>query len=170
VPVDSPIYNPVTVEIGDPYTKPDGSTAQPMAQVSPASNGQVTIDTFDQPLTDPQGNPTPTAPPVDTPEEQPQGPTDCEKFPTSVGCTDLGTPSAGELMPHSEVPLSFNPVSLPTNATCPAPITVGGFGSSYTIEYDAACSYASGIRPVAIAVAYITALFIIFGVPRSASS
>jgi hypothetical protein len=167
VPVDAPVYEPATVPVGDPYTKPDGSTAQPMAQISPASNGQVTVDVYEMPLTDPQGNPVNDPQPQDTPEPQP---TDCDKYPTSVGCTDLGTPPLGEDMPHAEQPITFTPVPISANATCPAPITVNGFGQTLTIDYSSACTYASGLRPIVIAIGYLTALFIIFGVPRSAQS
>lgn len=167
VPVDAPVYEPATVPVGDPYTKPDGSTAQPMAQISPASNGQVTVDVYEMPLTDPQGNPVNDPQPQDTPEPQP---TDCDKYPTSVGCTDLGTPPLGEDMPHTEQPITFTPVPISANATCPAPITVNGFGQTLTIDYSSACTYASGLRPIVIAIGYLTALFIIFGVPRSAQS
>jgi hypothetical protein len=167
VPVDAPVYEPSTVPVGDPYTKPDGSTAQPMAQISPASNGQVTVDVYEMPLTDPQGNPVNDPQPQDTPEPQP---TDCDKYPTSVGCTDLGTPPLGEDMPHTEQPITFTPVPISANATCPAPITVNGFGQTLTIDYSSACTYASGLRPIVIAIGYLTALFIIFGVPRSAQS
>lgn len=167
VPVDAPVYEPVNVPVGDPYTKPDGSTAQPMAQISPASNGQVTVDVYEMPLTDPQGNPVTDPQPQDTPEPQP---TDCDKYPTSVGCTDLGTPPLGEDMPHAEQPITFTPVPISANATCPAPITVNGFGQTLTIDYSSACTYASGLRPIVIAIGYLTALFIIFGVPRSAQS
>lgn len=167
VDVDAPVFEPLNVPIGDIYTKPDGSTAQPMAQISPASNGQVTVDTYDQPMTDPQGNPTPTAPPVDTQEPPPEAKTDCDKYPNTVGCTDLGTPADGEALPHTQIPLSFNPLNIPRNATCPAPMTVGAFGQSVAVEYDAACTYSSGLRPIVLAVAYLSAAFIIFGVPRA---
>lgn len=167
VPVTSPEYAPQTVPVGDPYTKPDGSTVQPMAKISPASDGQVTIDTYDQPLTDPQGNPVPDPQPQDTLEPQP---TDCDKLPNSVGCTDLGTPPAGEDMPRNEIPITFTPVSIPADATCPAPITVAAFGQSIEVDYSGACTFASGLKPVVIAIGYLTALFIIFGVPRSAQS
>jgi len=167
VPVDAPVYEPATVPVGDPYTRPDGSTAQPMAQISPASNGQVTVDVYEMPLTDPQGNPVNDPQPQDTPEPQP---TDCDKYPTSVGCTDLGTPPLGEDMPHTDKPITFTPVPISANATCPAPITSTAFGQTVTIDYSGACTYASGLRPIVLAVGYLTALFIIFGVPRSAQS
>jgi hypothetical protein len=168
IPVDAPDYDfvPFSSPLGEPYTKPDSSTAQPMAKVSP--NGDtVTVDTYDQPLTDAIGDPVPDAQPQDTPEPAPD---QCTKWPNTVGCTDLGTPSDGEAMPHTEIPLSFAPVAIAENAQCPAPVTISAFGQSIPVEYDAACTYASGLKPIVIAIAYLSALFIIFGVPRLGQS
>lgn len=169
VPVDAPVYSPSDVSIGDPYTKPDGSTAEPRAKITPQADGQVAIDTYDLPLTTPTGDPVTDPVPQDTTETPPTE-NQCDKYPNTVGCTDLGTPPDGELMPHSEVSLSFSPVAIASNATCPAPATVNAFGQSIPVEYDAACTYASGLKPIVIAIAYLSALFIIFGVPRTGQS
>ncbi|WP_157273590.1 virulence factor TspB C-terminal domain-related protein [Thiobacillus denitrificans] len=169
VPVDDPVFEPADVPIGDPYTRPDGSTAEPRARISPASNGQVTVDTYDQPLTSPTGEPIANPTPEDT-TEQTEQPTQCDKYPNTLGCTPLGSPVDGDALPHASVALSFSPLAIPSNAVCPAPMTISAFGQSIPVAYDSACTYASGLKPIVVAVAYLTAAFIIFGVPRSSNN
>lgn len=166
VPVSAPVYQPLDVAIGDPYKMPDGSTVQTRAAISPASNGQVNIVTYEMPLTDAQGQPVTNPQPTPNPDPQP---TDCQLKPDSVGCTPLGTPPEGEVMPSSTKQITFEPVAIAADASCPAPIAFTAFGKSMQIDYSPACTYASGIKPVVIAVGYLTAAFIIFGIPRSQS-
>lgn len=168
VPVDAPVYEPADVAIGSPYTSSTGATFQPMAKISPQPNGDVMVDTYDLPLTDSTGQPITNPTPEDTTETPPPE-SQCDKYPNTVGCTDLGTPVDGELLPHVEVPLSFTPVAIAADATCPASMTVSAFGKSVPVSYDAACTYASGLKPIVIAIAYLSALFIIFGVPRASN-
>lgn len=163
-PVDSPEYDfaPFSTPLGDPYTKPDNSTAQPMAKVSP-NGDSVTIDTYDQPLTDPSGAPLPDAAPVDTAEPAPEQKTDCDKYPNSLGCIDAGTLPTSEIIPRQTVNLSFAPVSIPGNAQCPAPDSVSLAGHSFQIDYGPVCYYAEQLNPFVLAIAYLSAAFIIFG-------
>lgn len=166
-PVTVPEYAPQTVPVGDPYTRADGSTAQPMARISPAGNGQVTIDTYDQPLTDPSGNPVANPQPEDTAEPTPS---DCEAAPNSLGCLDVGTPPAADPLPSSTVNVSFTPIDMPKNATCPAPEVLTLGGHSIPVSYDAACYYAEQMHPFVLIVATLGAAYIIFGVRRGGES
>lgn len=160
VPVAPPEYQPQTVPFGDPYTKPDGSTVQPMAKISPASHGQVTIDTFDQPLTDAQGNPVPDPQPQDTPEPQPDP---CKSHPDRVGCVVLGTAPAPELLQTLTVPVApdYSPVG--GAGSCPASVTVSGI----TWSYQPFCDFASAIRPLIIGFAWLSFAFIVAGTVRT---
>lgn len=158
VPVNPPEYDfpPVSIPVGEPYTKPDGSTVQPTAQVSPNGDG-VTIDTFDQPLTDSTGAPVPpNTPPVDTPEPVPPPPTDCDKYPNSIGCSEYGVPPASDVIPTHEVPVStaFSPVG--GNGSCPADVSLSALGSPITWSYGPICGFAETIRPLVIGFAWLS--------------
>lgn len=174
-PVDKPQYQPGDYPLGSPYKAPDGSTVQPMASVTNNNttnnttnnyNSSVTVSTYNITTHNADGTPTQNPTPEPTEEKQDQ----CEKYPDSLGCAKLGTPDPGADLPKTETPLTFSPVDMGGNASCPAPSTIEAFGVSLALEYDSACTYASGLKPVVIAVAFITALFIIFGAPRSAQS
>lgn len=158
-PVDAPEFDfaPFNVPIGEPYTKPDGSTYQPSASVSP--NGDtVTIDTYDQPLTDTQGQPVPNPTPQDTPEPQPDP---CEQNPDRLGCMNAG--SDNFTVPKSTINFSFTPeADVLGGGGCPAPISVLG----HSLSYQPACDAMSMIRPVVLGMASIIAAYILFGAFR----
>lgn len=166
-PVGKPEYTSGNYPLGSPYKAPDGTTVQPMASVTNVTNtNTVNVSTYN--ITTHNADGTPTNNPTPTPTDE--KPDECEAHPDTVGCTKLGELPTAEVLPRSDVPITFNPVEIAENATCPAPSTVAAFGQSFALEYDSACTYATGLKPVVIAVAYLTALFIIFGAPRSAQS
>lgn len=158
VPVDKPEFAPADVPLGNPYTKPDGSTAQPRAKISPSGDGQVTVAPYDQPLTDPTGNPLPNAAPeptADPPQDQ------CQLHPDTVGCATLGSDSFS-LTPETRS-VTFSPESSPISGACPASITVGG----NSISFLSACDAMGMIRPLVIALAGVMAAFMIVTAMRT---
>lgn len=161
--VEPPAYIPETKTIGAPYTKADGSTAQPMAKITPVGDGQVAIDTYEQPLTNPDGTPVPTGtPPTDT-TEQPALPKDpCTENPNRLGCMDAGDDQKD--IPTNNVDFTFTPESSPLSAgSCPAPISVLG----HTISYQPACDAMGMIRALIIAMSSLTAAYILIGAFKS---
>lgn len=171
VPVEEPEFAPQIVPLGLPYTAPDGSTWQPMADIQPAGDGQVRVRPYDEQLTEPDGTPIPQ-PDRPTAEVAPEQPTQCDKYPNSLGCMQPGAAPAPETIPTTQVPLSFTPMTMPGSSatSCPAPETVSLGGHSFEIRYDGLCYYAEGLRPFVILGAYITAAMIIFGVIRGGST
>jgi len=163
-PVGTAQFSPGDVSLGSPYKKSDGSTAEPRGTITDNKDGTITIDTYEKPITNPDGTPVPAGTPNTPTNAPPQ--TDCDKHSTSVGCTDLGTPAPGEDMPKTTKPIVFTVPADNSNATCPAPISTVAFGKTFTIDYAPACQYASGLKPIVITIAYLSALFIIFGVPK----
>ncbi|WP_298206231.1 virulence factor TspB C-terminal domain-related protein [Acidovorax sp.] len=157
VPVDAPEFEPASVPIGDPYTRPDGSTAQPMAKITPAGDGQITVDTYDQPLTDPAGNPVPQAPPEDTPEPE-RDP--CLDNPDRLGCLPAGTDTFP--VPQGSIEFTFTPEANPFTGGCPAPISVLG----HSISYQPACDAMGLVRPIVLGIASILAAYIFIGAFR----
>lgn len=164
VPVDPPEYDfvPFSVPLGQPYTKPDGSTAQPMAKVSP-NEELITVDTYDEPLTDPNGNPLADPAPQDTPEPVPEQKTDCEKFPESLGCAQLGTASDVPIGTESRSIAAIAPVSVGGVGACPAPLTASFMGQTVSFSYDMPCQFATSIKPLILALAWLSAGLIFIG-------
>jgi len=164
VPVDAPEYDfvPFTTPVGYPYERPDGSTAQPMAKVSP-NGDQVTVDTYDQPLTDANGDPVPSAPPEDTPEPQPESPTQCDKYPNSLGCAELGTVDDSVIPTESRSIASIAPVTVGGAGSCPEPLTADFMGQTVSFSYDMPCQFATSLKPLILAIAWLSAGLIFIG-------
>lgn len=165
VPVDAPDYDfsPFSTPIGAPYEKADGSTAQPMAKVSP-NGDSVTVDTYDQPLTDTNGDPVPSAPPVDTPEPQPDSPTQCDKYPNSLGCADLGTVDDLTVGSESRSIASIDPITtIGGVGSCPEPLTATFMGQTVSFSYDMPCQFATSLKPLILAIAWLSAGLIFIG-------
>lgn len=164
VPVDSPEYDfvPFSVPLGQPYEKPDGSTAQPMAKVSP-NDDLVTVDTYDQPVTDANGDPVANPVPEDTPEPAPEPKTDCEKFPESLGCAQLGTAPDVPIGTESRSIAAIAPVSVGGAGACPAPLTASFMGQTVSFSYDMPCQFATSLKPLILAIAWLSAGLIFIG-------
>lgn len=162
VPVDAPSYDfaPYSVPVGEPYSKPDGSTAQPMARVSP-NGDSVTIDTYDQPLTDTSGQPVPNPTPQDTPEPSPS---ECERHPSTIGCAEFGT-AAPEVVPTTVIPVNPSVVPVGGAGSCPADITTSIYGLTWS--YQPICDFASAIRPLIIGFAWLAFAYIVAGTVRT---
>jgi hypothetical protein len=168
VPVEEPVYDfaPMSVPVGEPYARPDGSTVQPMASISP-NGDKVTVDTFDQPLTDPQGQPVSNPLPQDTTETQP---TDCEKFPNSLGCADMATPDSEALQSEDFGMDLITPVTsgkLGQSGSCPAPLVASFLGQQVEFTFDPLCSYANALKPLVLVMAWLAAGVIFIGGVRN---
>lgn len=153
-------------------TNPDNSTTTTNTVNNPDSSQTITTT-----VTDPNGNKSTTVqqvPPPDKPtadqfcQNNPDAEvckkkSECEKNPKAVGCAELGDTPAAEDILKRDIPITFNPVSIPENATCPAPINLNIAGHNIPIDYDPICQFAAGIRPVFLAVAYLSAALIMIG-------
>ena len=154
-PVDEPLFDPADLPIGDPYVRPDGTTVQPWAKITPASNGQVTIDTYDKPILDAQGNPIADPTPIDTAE--PNDP--CTLNPSSVACAELDLPEHVDV-PRETVDLVYTPEDSPISGSCPAPISLP-LGQS--LSFDAACGAMDMIKPIVLAICGFVTMMIMLG-------
>lgn len=161
--VEPPAYIPETKTIGAPYTKADGSTAQPMAKITPVGDGQVAIDTYEQPLTNPDGTPVPAGTtPVDTTEQAAPPKDPCTDNPKRLGCMDAGEDE--KEIPTKSIDFSFTPEANPLSmGSCPAPISVLG----HTISYQPACDAMGMINALIIAMSSLTAAYILIGAFKS---
>lgn len=162
VPVAQPEFSPADVPIGQPYTRPDGSTAQSRAKISPAGDGQVTIDTYDQPLTNPDGSPVANPTPQDTTEPSPDP---CAEHPDRIGCADFGTPPAPDSLSTLEVPVNPTVTPIGGAGSCPADVTTSHFGITWS--YQPICDFADAIRPLIIGFAWLAFAYIVAGTVRT---
>lgn len=156
-PVSDPVYQPGDYPLSDPYSNPDNSTSQERAKVTPASGGQVNVETYSQPVTDTAGNP--VANPTPTPTDTKQ--TECQQHPETLGCLDAGTDSFA--MPTKSLTFSYTPEVSPIgNGTCPAPISVLG----QSLSFQTSCDAMGMIKPLVIAIASLMAAYILLGAFR----
>lgn len=164
VPVEAPEYDftPFQTPLGNPYTKPDGSTSQPMASVSP-NGDSITVDTYDMPVTDTSGNPVANPQPVDTLEPAPESQTDCDKFPTSIGCMEAGTVADTTIGSETRSIAAISPVSVGGAGSCPVPLTASFMGQTISFSYDMPCQFATSLKPLILAIAWLSAGLIFIG-------
>mgnify|MGYP001076138991 CR=1 FL=1 len=132
----------VTINSTTTTTYPDGST-----QVQTTSAGE------------------PGGPGAETPTNP--DPALCEAFPDILACQKLGALEAEEL-PDQAVPLAITPEEGfgSSAGSCPAdkPLTV--LGVSMAFKWGPVCDFANGIRPVVVAVAWLSAALGFFGFAR----
>lgn len=162
-PVQPPSFEfePMNVPVGSPYTKPDSSTWQPMATVSPGGDS-VTIDTYDQPINDPQGNPVPNPTPSDTPEPPPNH---CDQNPNTIGCSQYGDAGAAETIPTTTLPATVTVTPVGGSGVCPADVVTTRFGITWS--YQPICDFASAVRPFVLGFAWLSFAFVVAGAVRT---
>jgi len=86
----------------------------------------------------------------------------------SVGCSDMGTPPDPSPLGAESKVLSMTNDSgwALAVAACPAPhsITVGG--QSYSFGLQGMCDFATGIKPMVVAMAYLSGALLFFGLAK----
>ncbi|MBI3145637.1 MAG: hypothetical protein HYZ18_10355 [Pseudogulbenkiania sp.] len=92
--------------------------------------------------------------------------TDCDKNPNSVGCSDWGdAPDAPDIGQQEINPtFSWSPFSLPS--VCPQPQQLGLSFGTVALTWQPECDFATKIRPLVLAFAGLTALYIAFGMKQ----
>lgn len=116
---------------------PDGTTTETTTE-SPAEDGET--------------------PP---PEEKPF----CELYPTASACQELGE-TLDEDLDAENVDVAWSQQGGAAGA-CPAPIQATILGSTYAIEWTPICATASGIRPIVIGLAWLSAAVWLFLMARA---
>jgi len=166
LPVEPPEYDPQDVPTGDPYTRPDGSTWQPYATISPNPTmpGTVTIDEYDKPITTPTGDPVdPTTPNEDTTEDVDF----CIKNPDVLACLDVGEPEDLPVLPVEELQISYNPIAFSGTGSCPPDQTTSFLGQNVVISWYWPCQMAILFRPFLIALAWLAGAYIFISGTRT---
>lgn len=89
------------------------------------------------------------------------GKTDCDKYPNTMGCSEYGDPSGAEELGTKEVGTSaITTVGVSSNSSCPADVVVR---SGIKVSYEYICMYATALKPIIIALAWLSAGFMVFG-------
>lgn len=90
----------------------------------------------------------------------------CAENPSSLGCLKSGTPTEGGKLEEKTIGVSsITPVTLASNNSCPAPLTLPrGWGS---IDLKPACDLADLIRPLVLICAWLSAGLIVLGAFKS---
>lgn len=168
-PHPDPLRYPDGDPIPNPGTNPQTWT-QPWLEVhpSPAPGNPWRIDV--RPVTTivtspaPQPDPTPSEP--NPPAVPPDFYTDCEKFPSSLGCMPVGDAPAPDVVPRESRTLELQNGPSFSGSGCPANLTFSLRGHQYTgIDMAGPCSWISGlVKPVVLLLAFISAV----GIVRSA--
>lgn len=192
LPVDPPVVNPTpgTNPQPQPFFQPSGDPVpnpKYNPQAAPSPENQPFIQpgvrlkpspTVDEPFrlspepvnvprpTDDPNPDTSTVPPgTETKPEETQSL--CEKHPDIVACQKLG-----ELQPET---LQQKTVTLtiersdgfgPADGACPAPKTATIMGKQVSFEWGLLCDFATGIRPLLIGFAYLSAALAFMGLTR----
>jgi Cell division protein len=194
LPVELPEMQPVFVPTGNPVQNPNYNPdaepspqnkpwLQPAVRVVPAptpenpwqvdlqpvdrpvDSGEPSPDPKVEPLPDPNSPPDPNKPKDQTKEETPDF---CAQHPEALACAKLDTPPDTDL-PTSEKSISVTPDSGwgADNATCPQPRVLHVQGQEIPIPFDLFCMYMQGLRPIILAMAWLSAAFILVGARES---
>lgn len=98
-----------------------------------------------------------------TPPEEPKP--FCELNPTASACAELGE-TQDEDLDEESVNVSWSQEGGAAGA-CPAPIQISVLGTQHAIEWTPICQVASGIRPIVIGLAWLSAALWLFLMARA---
>lgn len=196
LPVEQPVVNPSTgvnpfpqplfVPSGDPVPNPnyDPNTApgpnnqpymQPGTRIVPSPTPSQPWRVDHQPVNRPQDdatpNPNPDAEPGTDPADKPKPEEQqslCEKHPDIVACSKLGEPGQATPVPNESKTLTIAPENGfgPSGGSCPPPRTVEVAGLTLSMPFDLLCDFATGLKPVIVGLAWLTAAFTFMGIGR----
>lgn len=167
VPMRAPTGDPVLIPGSDP-----AQWRQPVVDIipspTPGEPWRVDLQPKDIVLDDPADGLTEPEPlgsgdPAGTPSEQQQQL--CEVYPDIVACMQPGEPEDVEL-DAEERDVSFTPASGfgAGNASCPADKQlVTSLAGTLSLSWGPACQFATGLRPVVIALAALSGALIFLG-------
>lgn len=179
-PVPNPVPRPLFVPTGDPVPNPQydpnaapGPNNQPWIQPgvrvnpspTPSEPWRVDLQPLNRPVPGPEPMPEPDSEDPPVPDKPSEEQIDfCAKNPDVLACQKLDEPNSEEL-PASEKPISISPDGGwgADNASCPAPKQITVQGRAIPIPFDLFCTWASGMRPIIIAMAWLSAAFILLG-------
>ena len=125
----------------------------------------------------PVDKPTPTPDPQQEQDEGPgqdsnakpqENPGLCDQYPDIVACAKLGEAPEVKPVKNEEKTLEIKKENGwgPENGTCPAPKTATVAGVALEMSFQPLCDFSTGIRPVIIGLAWISAVLGFLGLSR----
>lgn len=174
LPITGTSFVPFSTWMSDPYFK-DGSWYRDRADISPCPTSsqptRVCVDIGPQKFdgaTDPQTVPSQATGTASGTAPKEKEDDFCKKNPMSIACAELGT-LKDEKLETTELPVNVSYTSWgASNAQCPAPRVINLWeGKSISMSYQPVCDFVSMLRPLLIALAFVTAAFILGGFGRS---
>lgn len=160
LPPPGPPTPPKTTDDPAPVDNGDGTTTDSETTTTTNPDGSTTTTTITK-TCDQQGN-CQTTTETEGPTEDDK-PTECELNPLRIGCQNLDRP-AGPGLPTSAVSIAGVVPQFgwgADNGTCPAKVSTQLLGDVDVFHFF--CTYASGIRPFVIGVAWVIAALIFIG-------
>ncbi|MFA9439302.1 virulence factor TspB C-terminal domain-related protein [Uliginosibacterium sp. sgz301328] len=97
-------------------------------------------------------------------DDTPETPSQCEQYPESLACQELGDPEDTDL-PEQESAVLWQQEGTAAGS-CPSPVTISYFGQTATLSFDMMCDYAKIIRPMVIGLAWLSAGIFLFMIAR----
>lgn len=175
IPISGLSFPPYSEWMGDPYFK-DGNWWRDRMDISPSGTtssptrvrvdiGPVKIEGATNPGTVPETGPAGGTGGAPQPEKE--KPTFCEANPMSIACAEMGELQDEKLeVEERPVDVSYTPWGSSTSQ-CPADKVIPLWDDqSITISYSPVCQFASLLRPLVIALAFVAAGFIVAGITR----
>lgn len=152
---------PTSTTTTGPNGEPQTTTKTPVHNVT--YNSQTNYYTWNTVTTTTNNYGAPTTVEEKAPDEIP--PTDCEVNPEAIGCQKLGAVPEVSEIPKVEIPVAIAPDSGWGAATgsCPSPKTVTFLGQGMEVSWQPVCDFATGIRWIVIALASMSAAWILMG-------
>lgn len=86
--------------------------------------------------------------------------TDCDKFPSSVGCTDLGNPTSDVLNKKTQA-VTVVAATFASSSGCPAPLTFTVATRPYSFSYQPLCDRLALLKVLFLAIAGVLAAYIL---------
>lgn len=152
-----------------PAPDPEPWRVEPKPVIKPKPDPSPTPNPNPYPVPNP--NPTPTPNPNPTPAPTPEkDPGLCALFPDILACEKLGDAPESPELQDKQVDVSITPSAGfgANNATCPPDkmVQLTFVGKSVPITYSYVCSMATGVRPIVLALAWLSAALIVLGMGR----
>lgn len=172
VPNGDPVKNPNY----DPNAQPSPENQpfiQPGTRIKPSPTEQDPFRLDMQPVDKPTPTPDPQQEQDEGPGQDPnpkpqENPGLCDQYPDIVACAKLGQAPEAKPVENIDKTLEIKKEQGwgPENGTCPAPKTATVAGVSLEMSFQPLCDFATGIRPVIIGLAWISAVFGFLGLSR----
>ena len=185
-PGPNPQHQPLFVPTGDPVPNPNFNPNSPVSpsnlpymqpgvrvvpSPTPTEPWRVDIQPVNRPQENPNPNPEPGTEPGTDPADKPKPEEQqslCEKHPDIVACAKLGEPGQATPVPNETKTLTIAPENGfgPSGGSCPPPRTVEVAGLTLSMPFDLLCDFATGLKPVIVGLAWLTAAFTFMGIGR----